>query len=467
MTTFRVEKDSLGEVKVPAESYWGAQTQRSIENFPFESSAHLRFPREFIRALGIVKKACAEVNGDLGLLSLEIAQAISKAAQEVINGKFANQFPLLIWQTGSGTQTNMNMNEVLANRANEILGGKLGSYAPIHPNDHVNRSQSSNDVIPTAMHVSAVSSIFHSLLPSLKILKNTLKEKEDKYADIIKTGRTHLQDATPISYGQVFSGYVTQIAKGIKRVEKSLSNLYELALGGTAVGTGLNTHPEFAESTAHIISKNTNIAFITGHNKFEGIAAHDAIVEMSGTLRVIAVSMMKIANDIRWLGSGPRNGLGELILPMNEPGSSIMPGKINPTQVESVTQVVAQIIGNDVAIGFAGSQGNFELNVFKPIMIYNLLQSIQLLADVSRNFAQKCIAGLTVDTARVKSDLEQNLMLVTSLTPLIGYEKAAAVAHEAYSTQKTLKEVLLAQKLLSESEIDKALDPSKMISPRK
>ena len=467
MTDFRIEKDSLGEVQVPRDSYWGAQTQRSIENFPFESAAHIPFPQEFICALGIVKKACAKVNEDLELITTEIAQTISKAAQEIIEGNFKDQFPLLIWQTGSGTQTNMNINEVIANRANELLGGVMGSNTPVHPNDHVNRSQSSNDVIPTAMHISAVISLTNSLIPSLKMLRDALKEKQEQYTNVIKTGRTHLQDATPISFGQVFSGYVTQIEKGIKRVENSLPHLYELALGGTAVGTGLNTHPEFAERTAKVIAENTNLPFVTGQNKFEGLAANDAIVEISGALRVIAVSFMKIANDIHWLGSGPRNGLGELKLPMNEPGSSIMPGKINPTQAESVTQVVTQVIGNDATIAFAGSQGNFELNVFKPVMIYNLLQSIQLLSDVSRNFVQSCITGLTVDEAKVKSDLERNLMLVTSLAPMIGYEKAAAVAHEAYTSQKSLREVLLARELLSESEIDEALDPSKMISPRK
>ncbi len=466
MTKFRVEKDSIGKVQVPKDCYWGAQTQRSIENFPFESAAHIPFPQEFIKALGIVKKACADVNRELGIIPAEIAKIIIQAAQEVIDGELNDQFPLMIWQTGSGTQTNMNMNEVIANRSNEILGSPKGANKPIHPNDHVNRSQSSNDVIPTAMHLVAVSSITHDLIPSLKVLRDALQKKEEEYADIIKTGRTHNQDATPISFGQVFSGYRTQIEKGIKRVENSLSNLYELALGGSAVGTGLNTHPKFAKRVAKVISELTNLPFITGGNKFEGIAAHDAIVEMSGALRVIAVSLMKIANDIRWLGSGPRNGLGELILPMNEPGSSIMPGKVNPTQAESVTQVVAQVIGNDATIGFAGSQGSMELNVFKPVMIYNLLQSIYLLSNVSKNFAQKCISGLIVNEGKVKADLEKNLTLVTSLTPLIGYEMASTVAHEAYKTQKTLKEVLLAKKLLSENEIDNALDPSKMISPK-
>ncbi len=467
MTEYRKEKDSLGEVKVPKDRYYGAQTQRSIENFPFESSAHVSFPLEFIKALGIVKQTCAHVNRDLGLIPSDIANAIITAAQEVIDGKFNDQFPLIIWQTGSGTQTNMNVNEVIANRANELLGAEIGSYKPVHPNDHVNRSQSSNDVIPTAMHISAAVLIENSLIPSLKLLREKLQEKQEIYSSVIKTGRTHLQDATPVSFGQVFSSYVTQIEKGLKRIESSLVNMYELALGGSAVGTGLNTHPEFAKRTASLIAKETRIPFITGLNKFEGLAAHDAIVEMSGALRVVAVSLMKIANDIRWMGSGPRAGLGELILPMNEPGSSIMPGKVNPTQAESVIQVVAQVIGNDSTIGFAGSQGNMELNVLKPVIIYNLLQSIQLLSNVSRNFAQNCISGITVNEEKVKRDLEQNLMLITNLTPILGYEKAAAVAHEAFISNKSLKEVLLAKNLLSEEEIDKALDPSKMITPQK
>jgi len=402
MTEFRIERDSHGEIQVPNDKYWGAQTQRAIQNFSFESAGHIQFPREFIQALGIIKRACTEVNRDLGIFSSEIAIPIIKAAQEVIEGKFDNEFPLVIWQTGSGTATNMNANEVIANRAIELLGGKIGSKTPIHPNDHVNRSQSSNDVIPTAMHISAVKSIYEVLIPSLSHLSDNLKQKQEEFKDVIKTGRTHLQDGTPITLGQEFSGYVTQIDKGIIRIKNTLPNLYEIALGGTAVGTGINSPPNFAEKVASRIGELTHLPFITGVNKFEGIAAHDAIVETSGALKVVAVSLMKIANDIRWLASGPRTGLGELHLPTNEPGSSIMPGKVNPTQPESVTQVVTQVIGNDATISFAGSQGNLELNVFKPVMIYNLLQSIYLLANVSINFADKCIKGITVNEAKIK-----------------------------------------------------------------
>jgi fumarate hydratase class II len=466
MNGFRLETDSLGQVKVPENKLWGAQTQRSIDNFPFNSAAHITFPDEFIRALGIVKRACAEVNNELDLIPSEIVDPLVQAAQEVIDGIHNDEFPLVIWQTGSGTQTNMNVNEVISNRAIEILGGKIGTKEPIHPNNHVNRSQSSNDVIPTVMHISAVESIDHKLLPALNHLLKILKEKQEEFKDIVKTGRTHLMDATPVTLGQEFSAYVTQITNGITRIKNTFPHLYELALGGTAVGTGLNSHPEFAERVANRITQLTNLPFKNGSNKFEGLAAHDAIVEASGALKVIAVSLMKIANDIRWLGSGPRNGIGELILPVNEPGSSVMPGKTNPTQPESVIQVVSQILGNDVTISFAGSQGNFELNVFKPVMIYNLLQSIYLLSDVAINFADRCIKDLKVNEEKIKTDLEKNLMLVTRLSPIIGYENAAAVAHEAYVTGKTLKEVVLEKGFISDEEIiNKALDPKKMISP--
>jgi fumarate hydratase class II len=467
MAEYRIETDTLGEVKVPKNHYWGSQTQRSIQNFPFDSNGHIQFPTAVIRALGIVKRACAEVNADLEVLPTDVANSIVIAAQEVIDGKFNDEFPLVIWQTGSGTHTNMNANEVIGNRAIEILGGEIGTKSPVHPNDHVNRSQSSNDVIPTVMHISAVETIVHSLIPALHHLKSVLGEKADEYKDIVKTGRTHLMDATPVTLGQEFSAYVTQIANGIVRVENSLPHLYELALGGSAVGTGLNTHPEFAEKVAQKISSITNLPFKSAKNKFESLAAHDAIVETSGAIRVVAVSLMKIANDIRWFGSGPRNGLNELILPTNEPGSSIMPGKVNPTQTESVTQVVTQVLGNDVTIAFAGSQGNFELNVFKPVMIYNLLQSIQLISNVSVNFADNCIVGIKVNVSQIKENLEKNLMLVTRLNPLIGYEQASSVAHEAFETNRTLKEVLLARKLLSSDEIDSTLDPSRMIKPTK
>ncbi|MFW9903570.1 MAG: class II fumarate hydratase [Candidatus Thorarchaeota archaeon] len=466
MVGFRTEVDSLGEVKVPIDRYWGAQTQRSLDNFPFHSLGQIKFSIEFIRALGIIKRACAEINKELGLIKADLAEFIIKASQEVIEGKFNDEFPLVIWQTGSGTQTNMNANEVISNRAIELFGGKRGSKYPIHPNDHVNLSQSSNDVIPTAMHIAAVDQINSKLLPSLNHLKAVLEEKEEEFKDIIKTGRTHLMDATPITLGQEFSGYVTQITNSITRIRNSLYHLYELALGGTAVGTGLNSHPEFAERVAKRIAELTNYPFKTGKNKFEGIAAHDALVETSGALRVLAVSLMKIANDIRWLGSGPRTGLGELILPVNEPGSSIMPGKVNPTQTESVTQVVTQVLGNDVTIGFAGSQGNLELNVFKPVMIHNLLQSIQLLSDVSMNFANQCIRDIKPNREKIIENVEKNLMLVTRLSPIIGYEAAAEVAQEAFRTGKTLKEVVLERGLIkSETKINQILDPKKMIGP--
>ncbi|MHA2337830.1 MAG: class II fumarate hydratase [Candidatus Hodarchaeales archaeon] len=462
MENFREESDSMGTIKVPVSKFWGAQTQRSIENFPVGNE---RFPSIFIKALALVKRASAEVNKDLRRIDGKIADAIIRAAQEVVEGKFNENFPLVVWQTGSGTQTNMNANEVIANRAIEILGGQIGSKNPVHPNDHVNKSQSSNDVIPGAMHISSVFMIVEHLLPALKYLHEKLVNKQDEFISIVKIGRTHLQDATPVTLGQEFSGYATQIKRGITRVEKSLDSLYELALGGTAVGTGLNSHPEFADRVAKRVNELTNLPFRSGENKFEGLAAHDAIVEASGAVRTVAVSLMKIANDIRWLASGPRAGLGELIIPANEPGSSIMPGKINPTQSESVTQVVAQILGNDVTIAFSGSQGNFELNVFKPVMIFNLLQSIQLLGDVARNFTDKCVIGIEVNKDRVQELLNKSLMLVTALTPRIGYDKAAWVAKKAYEENKTLKEILIENDLIPENEIDNALDPGNMTNP--
>ncbi len=464
MDEFRTESDSFGEIKVPSNMYYGAQTQRSKENFPI-GSEHL--PREFIRALGIIKKAAAITNNELGLLDDKLKDAIVQAAEEVIEGKFDAHFPLVVWQTGSGTQTNMNANEVISNRAIEILGGVMGSKKPVHPNDHVNRSQSSNDTIPTAMHISAAEQIVHHLIPSLSYLAEGLERKRMEFGTIVKIGRTHLQDATPVTLGQEFSGYVTQIRHGIKRVENCLPFLYQLAQGGTAVGTGLNTKQDFAEKVAKNIADITKLPFVTGENKFEGLAGHDALVETSGALKTVAVSLMKIANEIRWLGSGPRSGLGELILPENEPGSSIMPGKVNPTQAEAVTQVVAQVFGNDTTISFAGSQGNFELNVFKPVMIYNLLQSIQLLADVSRSFTDRMITGLQANKPVINQLLERSLMLVTALTPKIGYDTAAKVAHEAHVSGRTLREVLLEKKILTDEEITQYLDPSKMIKPSK
>lgn len=462
MDQFRTESDSFGEIKVPSNVYYGAQTQRSKENFPI-GNEHLQ--REFIRALGIIKKAAAIVNNELGLLDSKLKDAIVQACDEVIEGKFDDNFPLVVWQTGSGTQTNMNANEVISNRAIEILGGTLGSKKPVHPNDHVNKSQSSNDAIPTAMHISAVEQITHHLIPSLEYLLEGLERKRIEFATIVKIGRTHLQDATPVTLGQEFSGYVTQIKHGIKRVENCLPFLYQLALGGTAVGTGLNTKKPYADKVAKTIAELTSLPFVTGENKFEGLAGHDAIVETSGALKTVAVSLMKIANDLRWMGSGPRSGLGEIILPENEPGSSIMPGKVNPTQAEAVTQVVAQVFGNDITISFAGSQGNFELNVFKPVMIFNLLQSIQLIADVSRSFRDRMVDGVQANKPVIENLLERSLMLVTALTPKIGYDTAAKVAHEAHVSGRTLKEVLLEKGLLTEDEIKELLDPSKMIAP--
>ncbi len=464
MVAYRIETDSMGKIEVPSDKLWGAQTQRSLENFDIGIEKFIHYP-EFIQALGIIKRACAEVNQELSFLPSELATPIIKAAQEVIEGKLDTHFPLVIWQTGSGTQTNMNANETIANRAIQILGGTIGSKNPIHPNDHVNLSQSSNDVIPTAMHIAAVDQIHSKFIPALLYLAESLEAKSNDFISIVKTGRTHLQDATPVTLGQEFGAYAHQIRNGITRVKSTLPHLYELAIGGTAVGTGLNTHPKFAERVVTRISEITGYPFITGRNKFEGLAAHDAIVETSGALKVVAVSMMKIANDIRWLGSGPRTGLSELLLPANEPGSSMMPGKVNPTQAEAVTQVVAQVLGNDVTIAFAGSQGNFELNVFKPVMIYNLLQSIHLLTDVVISFTDKCISGLKANLQKIKEDLEKNLMLVTRLTPVIGYDMSANIAHEAYKTCRTLKEVIRERKILSEKELEEALNPSEMLSP--
>lgn len=458
----RTESDSIGSIEVPTNRYWGAQTQRSLQNFPIGSE---KFPSEFVQALGLVKRACAETNAQLGLLPQHLAETIAAAAQEVADGKLNDHFPLVVWQTGSGTQTNMNANEVISNRSIEMLGGVMGSKEPVHPNDHVNRSQSSNDVIPTVMHVAAVTAVTLNLIPSLTFLAEGLEAKEVEFAGVVKTGRTHLQDATPVRLGQEFSGYASQVRKGVKRIEEALDSLYELALGGSAVGTGLNTHEEWSEEVARAIARLTNQPFRSAMNKFEAMAAHDAIVEMSGALKVVAVGLMKIANDIRWLGSGPRTGIGELILPANEPGSSIMPGKVNPTQAEAVTQVAVQVMGNDTTIGVAGSQGNFELNVYKPVMIYNLLQSIQLLADVARSFRTRCVDGIRPNEEVIKRNVSQSLMLVTALSPLVGYDKAAWVAKTAYQTGKTLKQVVLEANLLSEAEVDAALDPAKMTQP--
>jgi fumarate hydratase class II len=458
----RIEKDSMGGIEVEDSRYWGAQSQRSLQNFRIGDE---RMSREIIRALGILKKACALANFELGVLDKDICDLIIKASDEVINGKLDEHFPLVVWQTGSGTQTNMNTNEVISNRAVEIAGGELGSKDPVHPNDHVNMSQSSNDTFPTAMHISAAESICHQLIPALEHLKGALNEKVEKFRGIVKIGRTHLQDATPLTLGQEFSGYSRQVELGIGRAKMSLKNLYKLALGGTAVGTGLNTPLGFDVLAAKKIAEITELPFETAENKFEGLAAHDAIVEASGALRTIACSLMKIANDIRWLACGPRCGIGEISIPANEPGSSIMPGKVNPTQCEAMTMVVARVLGNDVTVGFAGSQGNFELNVFKPVMIYSLLQSIRLMSDAVVSFTDNLVKGIEADRDRIDELLHKSLMLVTALSPHIGYDRAAQVAHEAHKHGTTLKESAVKLGYISEEEFDKIVRPEEMVKP--
>jgi fumarate hydratase class II len=458
----RIEKDSMGSIEVENDRYWGAQSQRSLQNFKIGDE---RMSREIIRALGILKKACALANVELGALDKNICDLITQAADEVIEGKLDENFPLVVWQTGSGTQTNMNTNEVISNRAIEISGGKLGSKEPVHPNDHVNMSQSSNDTFPTAMHISAAESIYHQLIPALEHLKEALDEKVEKFKDIVKIGRTHLQDATPLTLGQEFSGYSRQVELGIERAKLSLNNLYKLALGGTAVGTGLNTPVGFDVLAAKKIAEITGLPFETAENKFEGLAAHDAIVEASGAIRTIACSLMKIANDIRWLACGPRCGIGEISIPANEPGSSIMPGKVNPTQCEAMTMVVARVLGNDVTVGFAGSQGNFELNVFKPVMIYSLLQSTRLMSDAVVSFTNNLVKGIEADRDRIDELLRKSLMLVTALSPYIGYDKAAQVAHEAHKHGTTLKESAVKLGYVTEEEFDKIVRPEEMVKP--
>jgi fumarate hydratase, class II len=458
----RLESDSLGPVEVSADRYWGAQTQRSLDNFRIGGD---RFPREMIRALGVVKQACAMVNRDLGRLPERLADPIIRAADEVIAGKFDDHFPLVVWQTGSGTQTNMNANEVIANRAIEILGGKLGDKKIVHPNDHVNLSQSTNDTFPTAMHVAAVNQIESALLPALEELNGALAEKAATFASIVKIGRTHLQDATPLTLGQEFSGYAAQLAMGISTVRQSLTGLLELAQGGTAVGTGLNTHPEFSTRVAATIAALTEQPFRSAPNKFAALAGHEAIATASGACRTVAIALMKIANDIRWLASGPRCGIGEITIPENEPGSSIMPGKVNPTQCEALTMVCTQVMGNDVAIGIAAASGNFELNVFKPVIIFNLLNSVRLLADACRSFSTHCVAGIVANRRRIQENLQNSLMLVTALSPTLGYDQAAEIAKTAHKDGTTLKEVVLARRLMDEAAFDAAVDPSKMIAP--
>ncbi len=452
----------MGEVAVPADRYWGAQTQRSLENFRIGEE---RMPAPLIRALGIQKKAAALVNIELGELEDRIGEAIVRAAEEVIDGTLADHFPLVVWQTGSGTQTNMNANEVIANRAIELLGGKPGAKDPVHPNDHVNRGQSSNDTFPTAMHIAAVQEVSGRLVPALGLLHDALDGRARAFADIVKIGRTHTQDATPLTLGQEFSGYAAQVEFGIARIEGALPRLCALAQGGTAVGTGLNAKAGFAERFAATVAEITGLPFTTAPNKFEALAAHDAVVEASGALNVLAASLNKIANDIRFLASGPRSGLGELTLPANEPGSSIMPGKVNPTQAEALTQVCAQVIGNHTAITVAGASGHFELNVFKPVMIYNLLQSIRLLADACTSFADNCVAGIEANRERIAELVERSLMLVTALAPHIGYDEAARIAKKAHADGTTLKAAALALGLVSEEQFDEWVRPERMLGP--
>lgn len=458
---FRIEKDTMGDVQVPESVYWGAQTQRSLGNFKIGGD---RFPREMIKALGVLKKSAAITNHKLGLLDAKKMEFIVKAADEVIKGDLDAHFPLVVWQTGSGTQTNMNANEVIANRAMTMMGMKLPSKE-VHPNDDVNKGQSSNDTFPTAMHIAVADQVHHRLLPMMEKLHKALKQKENEFKDIVKIGRTHLMDATPLTLGQEFSGYATQMRHCWQRVRNTFPHLHELAIGGTAVGTGLNTHPQFPVEVAAQIAKETKIAFVSAENKFEALATHDALVEVSGALKSTAVSLMKIANDIRLLGSGPRCGIGELHLPENEPGSSIMPGKVNPTQSEAMTMVCAQVIGNDVAVSVGGATGHFELNVFKPLILFNVLNSTRLLADACESFADNCVIGIEANTQQIKKHLENSLMLVTALNPHIGYDKAAQIAKTAHKNGTTLKEEAVKLGHLTAEQFDKFVRPETMISP--
>jgi fumarate hydratase class II len=458
----RKETDSMGAIEVPADRYWGAQTQRSLEHFKIGGE---RFPREMIRALGLVKKACALVNRELGLLDGEKARAIISAADEVIAGTLDEHFPLVIWQTGSGTQTNMNANEVISNRAIEILGGQMGSKKPVHPNDDVNRSQSSNDVFPTAMHVAAAERVAGALIPAVEALKAVLAQKAEAFASIVKIGRTHLQDATPLTLGQEFSGYVVMLAQSLAGLRAALPGLRELAIGGTAVGTGLNAPEGFGERVARQIEMLTGEPFTSAPNKFQALASHEQLVAAHGALKTLACALMKIANDIRWLASGPRAGLGELAIPENEPGSSIMPGKVNPTQSEAMTMVCAQVLANDVAVNIGAASGNFELNVFKPLICHNVLRSIRLLADACESFREHCVAGIEPNAARIRQNVERSLMLVTALAPHIGYDKAAEIAKRAHKTGTTLREAALALGYVSAEEFDRLVRPELMVKP--
>jgi fumarate hydratase class II len=463
MAKTRIETDSFGPIEVPADRYWGAQTQRSLENFPIGTE---RMPRPLIRALGLVKRAAAETNRALGLIDARRARAIVNAAREVGEGALDDHFPLVIWQTGSGTQTNMNANEVIANRANELLGAKPGAKSPVHPNDHVNMSQSSNDCFPTAMHIAAAQEIVDRLVPALRHLHAALADKAEAFADIVKIGRTHLQDATPLTLGQEFSGYAAQVQSGIRRVETALKELYPLAQGGTAVGTGLNAHPKFARMFARRVAEITGLPFVTAPNKFEALASHDAYVLVHGALSSVATGLFKIANDIRLLGSGPRSGLGELKLPENEPGSSIMPGKVNPTQCEALTMVCCQVFGNHTIMTAAGSQGHLELNVFKPVLAHAMLQSLGLLADASTSFTDRCVVGIVADETHIRELMERSLMLVTALSPRIGYDKAAEIAKTAHANGTTLREEAVRLGHVGAEEFDRMVRPEKMIGPR-
>ena len=459
MAKTRTETDSMGEIEVAADRYWGAQTERSLHHF---SIGQEHFPRPLIRAFGVLKKAAALTNGELGLLPESLVKLIVAAAGEVIDGKLDDHFPLFVWQTGSGTQTNMNANEVISNRAIEMSGGVIGSKTPVHPNDHVNRGQSSNDTFPTAMNIAAAEETVRHLLPAVARLRETLHAKAVTFQDIVKIGRTHLQDATPITLGQEISGWVAQIDLGVAAIEAAMPAVYQLALGGTAVGTGLNTHPEYAERSAHQIALLTGLPFTTAPNKFAALSGHEALVALHGAVRTLATALMKIANDVRWLASGPRSGLGEIVIPENEPGSSIMPGKVNPTQSEAMTMVCAQVMGNDVAVGIGAASGNFELNVFKPVIIHNVLQSLRLVGDACTNFERFCAAGIEPNRPRISENLARSLMLVTALNPHIGYDNAAKIAKKAHKDGTTLKEAAVALGLVTAEQFDQWVDPMKM-----
>ena len=461
----RVEKDSMGEIRVATDRYWGAQTERSRNNFPI-GVERFRFTRAIIRALGVLKKGAAQANGDLGQLPADKADLIVRAADEVIAGTLDDHFPLVVFQTGSGTQTNMNANEVISNRAIELAGGRMGSKTPIHPNDDVNRGQSSNDTFPTAMHIAAVEQLEDVLLPAVGRLHDTLQAKVERFRDVVKVGRTHLQDATPITLGQEISGWVAQLDGALAGVGRTIPDLCELAIGGTAVGTGLNAHPQFGDLAAAKMAEETGRPFVSAPNKFASLSAHDAMVTASASLRTLAGALMKIANDVRWLASGPRAGIGEILIPENEPGSSIMPGKVNPTQSEAMTMVAVQVFGNDAAVAFGGSQGNFQLNVYKPVMVHNLLESVQLIADACGAFTDHCAAGIEPNTPRIQAHLDESLMTVTALNPHIGYEKAAEIAKKAHKDGTSLREAALALEHLSADEFDTWVRPAEMVGPK-